>query len=132
LAASVLIIDDDQGVTDSFARILRLEGHQVRTAATGAAGLQQAEACHPDAIIVDLQMPLVDGAEFLRQLRARPTLKETPVAIVTGNYFLEDATAVELNELGAKLLYKPLWLEDLVSLTNKLLDSRPPTGNTVS
>jgi CheY-like chemotaxis protein len=121
MPASVLIIDDDQGVTDSFARILRLEGHEVQTAATGAAGLERAEACQPDAIIVDLQMPIVDGAEFLRQLRTRPGLKSTPVAIVTGNYFLEDATALELRELGARLLYKPLWLEDLVSLANKLL-----------
>src|SRR5438094_9316503 len=92
--AKILIVDDDEGVTQTFARMLRLEGYQVRTAVSAEKGLQEAEQSHPDAIILDLRMPLVDGLGFLRELRARGEHSETPVAIVTGDYFLEDRKSV--------------------------------------
>jgi len=66
----ILIVDDDEGVTTTFARMLRLEGYQVHTAATAEKGLAEAEQNHPDAIILDMRMPLVDGLGFLRRLRA--------------------------------------------------------------
>src|SRR5206468_10583429 len=116
-----LIVDDDEGVTQTFARMLRLEGYQVRTAVSAEKGLQEADQSHPDAIILDLRMPLVDGLGFLRRLRSRDDHHTTPVAIVTGDYFLDDAVSTELRELGAELRFKPLWLEDLVGLARNLL-----------
>ena len=100
--------------------MLRLEGYQVRTAVTAESGLKEAEESHPDAIILDLRMPLVDGLGFLRRLRATD-LRRTPVAIVTGDYFLDDALATELRQLGAELRFKPMWLEDLVGLARNLV-----------
>ena len=120
-ASKILIVDDDEGVTQTFARMLRLEGYQVRTAINAENGLREAEVCHPDAIILDLRMPLVDGLGFLRRLRAHDEQREVPVAIVTGDYFLDDAVSTELRELGAELRFKPLWLEDLVGLARNLL-----------
>jgi two-component system OmpR family response regulator len=120
----ILIVDDDEGVTQTFARMLRLEGYQVRTAMTAEKGLAEAEQNHPDAIILDLRMPLVDGLGFLRRLRAQDAQRSVPVAIVTGDYFLDDTVSNELRELGAELRFKPLWLEDLVGLTRNLLRSR--------
>src|SRR5207237_10613879 len=93
--SKILIVDDDEGVTQTFARMLRLEGYQVRTAVSAEKGLQEAEQSHPDAIILDLRMPLVDGLGFLRQLRSHDDQRKTPVAIVTGDYFLDDAIATE-------------------------------------
>ena len=119
--SKILIVDDDEGVTQTFARMLRLEGYQVRTAVSAEKGLAEAESHHPDAIILDLRMPLVDGLGFLRRLRAHDDQRETPVAIVTGDYFLDDTVSTELQELGAELRFKPLWLEDLVGLTRTLL-----------
>jgi DNA-binding response OmpR family regulator len=66
-------------------------------------------------------MPLVDGLGFLRSLRATATERTIPVAIVTGDYFLDDAVSNELRELGAELRFKPMWLEDLVGLARNLL-----------
>ena len=120
-SSKILIVDDDEGVTQTFARMLRLEGYQVRTAVSAEKGLIEAEQSHPDAIILDLRMPLVDGLGFLRRLRARNEHSTTPVAIVTGDYFLDDAVSAELRELGAELRFKPLWLEDLVGLARNLL-----------
>jgi DNA-binding response OmpR family regulator len=120
-ASRILIVDDDEGVTQTFARMLRLEGYQVRTAVSAETGLLEAEEGHPDAIILDLRMPLVDGLGFLRRLRARAHNRLVPVAIVTGDYFLDDTVSTELRELGAELRFKPLWLEDLVGLARNLL-----------
>jgi two-component system response regulator PrrA len=122
-AATILIVDDDEGVTQTFARMLALEGFKVRTAFNAESGLRAAAEAHPNAIILDLRMPLVDGLGFLRQLRALAgqEASPTPVAIVTGDYFLDDAIASELRQLGAELRFKPLWLEDLVGLARNLL-----------
>ena len=120
----ILIVDDDEGVTQTFARMLRLEGYQVHTAVNAENGLKEAKRSRPDAIILDLRMPLVDGLGFLRQLRANEDQRFTPVAIVTGDYFLDDAISTELRELGAELRFKPLWLEDLVGLARNLLQSK--------
>jgi len=119
--ATILVVDDDEGVTQTFARMLRLEGYDVRTAMNAESGLREADRSHPDAIILDLRMPLVDGLGFLRRLRARGEQRDTPVAIVTGDYFLDDQVSAELRELGAELKFKPLWLEDLVGLARHLL-----------
>jgi len=119
----ILIVDDDPSVTETFERMLRLEGYHVVTALSAQAGLNQAERSNPQAIILDLRMPLVDGLQFLRTLRSRDGLAKMPVAIVTGDYFLDDAVARELESLGADVRFKPLWLEDLLALARHLLKS---------
>ena len=119
--AKILIVDDDEGVTQTFARMLRLEGYQAQTAVSAESGLVEAEESRPDAIILDLRMPLVDGLGFLRRLRAQEAQQTTPVAIVTGDYFLDESVSNELQQLGAELRFKPLWLEDLVGLARNLL-----------
>jgi len=120
-ATTILIVDDDEGVTQTFARMLTLEGYAVKTAFNAETGLKLANESLPDAIILDLRMPLVDGLSFLRRFRALDAEQTIPVAIVTGDYFLDDTVARELRELGAELRLKPLWLEDLVSLARNLL-----------
>src|SRR6188768_3134955 len=94
--SSILIVDDDEAVTQTFARMLELEGYAVRTAVNAEAGLQVASEHRPDAIILDLRMPLMDGLGFLRRLRGQDSQKSTPVAIVTGDYFLDEAVSTEL------------------------------------
>jgi DNA-binding response OmpR family regulator len=119
--STILIVDDDEGVTQTFARMLRLEGFEVHTALNAETGLRDAEEYHPDAIILDLRMPLMDGLGFLRRLREHDQQHLTPVAIVTGDYFLDDKVSAELRELGAELRFKPMWLEDLVGLARDLI-----------
>jgi DNA-binding response OmpR family regulator len=120
-SATILIVDDDEGVTTTFARMLSLEGYEVRTAETAEGGLREAENNRPDAIILDLRMPLIDGLGFLRRLRTQEQHRETPVVIVTGDYFLDEDISDEVQALGAELRFKPLWLEDLVKLARNLL-----------
>ena len=122
---TILIVDDDPSVTETFERMLLLEGYNVVTALNADVGLQRAAELRPDAIILDLRMPLVDGLQFLRKLRERPEHTRTPVAIVTGDYFLDEHVSSAVRSLHAQLRYKPLWLDDLVGLARNLLKSEP-------
>jgi DNA-binding response OmpR family regulator len=131
ITGNLLIVDDDEAVTQTFARMLMLEGHDVRTANSAEEGLRKAASSKLDAIILDMRMPLINGLGFLYRLRAREGADHhTPVVIVTGDYALEDDVAAELKFLGAEVRFKPLWLEDLVDLARSLLrggrDHRQP------
>jgi CheY-like chemotaxis protein len=117
----VLIVDDDTSVTNLFSRMLRLEGYEVWAAHTADEGLNLAQIHRPHAIILDLRMPLTSGLQVLRAIRAIPGLTQTPVAIVTGDYYLADTQSQEIRALGAELRYKPLWLDELVTLARELL-----------
>ena len=124
-APRVLIVDDDISVTGTFSRMLRLEGYEVWAALSADEGLTLAQTHRPYAVILDLRMPLTSGLQFQRAIRAIPGLTNTPVAIVTGDYYLDDAQSSEIRSLGAELRYKPLWLEELVTLARDLLSVTP-------
>jgi DNA-binding response OmpR family regulator len=120
---TILIVDDDVSVADTFARMLKLEGFSVATAVSAEAGLELADNVLPDAIILDMRMPITNGLQFLRQIRSRPHLVDVPVAIVTGDYFLSESIQYELKALGAAIRFKPLWLEDLLALARTLVSA---------
>src|SRR6266566_5084318 len=123
-APRLLIVDDDLSTTQTFAQILTMEGYDVRTAATAESGLREVEAAPPDAIILDLRMPFINGLGLLYRLRAAETDRRTPVVIITGDQCLEDAVIDELRGLGAEVKFKPLWLEDLIDVARSLVQAR--------
>jgi DNA-binding NtrC family response regulator len=127
MTASILFVDGDEGVRDTFAHTLRLEGYEVRTAPNAELGLHAIEARRTDAIILDLRMPMINGLGFLYRLRAQDSYRKTPVAIITGDHCVKDALATEMQELGAELFFKPLWVEDIVDLTRGLLQKANPS-----
>ena len=118
---TILIVDDDRSVAETFARMLKLEGFNVATALSAEAGLELADNIRPSAIILDMRMPITNGLQFLRLVRAKPHLADVPVAIVTGDYFLPDPLQLEISSLGASLKFKPMWLEDLIELAKTLV-----------
>ena len=118
---TILIVDDDRSVADTFARILKLEGFEVAAAMSAEAGLEIADNVAPDAIILDMRMPITNGLQFLRMIRTKPHLVEVPVAIVTGDYFLADPIQNELRSLGASIRFKPMYLEDLLTLARTMV-----------
>lgn len=120
----LLIVDDDDATSQTFARILTLEGFDVRTAASAESGLRELENCRPDAVILDLRMPHINGLGLLYRMRACEPGRELPVAIVTGDQCIDDAVMNELRDLGAEVKFKPLWIEDLVDVARSLIASR--------
>jgi two-component system response regulator MprA len=119
---TVLIVDDDPGVTQTFARMLTLGGYDVLTALDATSGLREIEQVHPDAVLLDLRMPRVDGLAFLRLLRAQEAQRRTPVGVITGDYALPETVHRELCALDATVHYKPLWIDDLLDITRRLLE----------
>jgi two-component system chemotaxis response regulator CheY len=121
--ATVLIVDDDAEVTNTFSKMLRLSGYQVRAAGDPERGLQETLTGSVDAIILDLRMPLFDGVDFLRRLRSDPARRGLPVAIVTGDYLIDEHVMSEILALDARVVFKPLWLDDLVGLAESLVEA---------
>jgi CheY-like chemotaxis protein len=119
--ARVLIVDDDQAVREMFAQLLRREGHSVRTAGDAAAALEEVACWHPDAILLDYRMPLINGMGFLYRLRAQASDSDTPVAIITGAGDLQGALSTECAALGAAVYFKPIRSDDLKAIAQALL-----------
>jgi len=120
--ATVLIIEDDPGATTVFKQILTMNGYDVYVAPDAESGLLEVQRVNPSAVLLDLHLPMADGVEFLRQLRESVPAARMPIAVVTGDYFVEEAVAEELQQLGAQVHFKPLWEDDLLRLVHGLLD----------
>ena len=103
----VLVIDDDPAMNRLIGMALRLHGFDVASASNGVAGLDTLDATHPDVIILDLEMPLMDGRTFFRELRARGD--QTPVLIASA--YGARAAALELHAEG--YIAKPFHPDDL-------------------
>jgi DNA-binding response OmpR family regulator len=125
----ILIVDDDETVLQTFAKALSLEGFDVRTAASPLVGLQEVEETSPDVILLDLRMPFINGVGFLYRLRALREHRHIPVAIITGDSCIDDPAMVELHDLDAEVCFKPMWIDEVVTLTRSLL-ARPRTAET--
>jgi urea ABC transporter urea binding protein len=114
-AAIVLVIDDDPDARDLITRCLSKQGFQVKSSASGQAGLQLAKELRPDAITLDVMMPSMDGWAVLSALKIDPDLADIPVIMLT---FLDDKN--QGLELGAaEYLNKPLDYKVFAALLSK-------------
>ena len=80
----ILIVDDSSDCRDSLAAMLQLDGNEVRTAPDGAAALEIAASFEPEIVLLDLRMPVMDGYEAARRLRAQPHGRDAILIAVTG------------------------------------------------
>ena len=80
----LLVVDDNQDAADSFAMLLRLQGHEVRVAHSGPAALEMTKDYAPDVVFLDIGMPGMDGYEVARRLRQQPGLEKVVLAALTG------------------------------------------------
>lgn len=94
--ARILCIDDEPGVVELIGLILKPQNIQVDGANSGAEGLQAMRQDPPDAVLLDIMMPEMDGWEVYKQMRADADLKKIPVIIVTArNSSFEEVIARE-------------------------------------
>lgn len=110
--ATILVIDDDDLVSRTLQRALRMYHHQVMTANSGIEGLQLARRHRPDLFILDIMMPGVDGYQVCRQIRGDPLLKDLPVLFLTAK--AKDEDKIEGFRAGADdYLVKPFNMQEL-------------------
>ena len=113
--ATVLVIDDDPNARDLMTRCLSKQGFRVQSSASGEGGLLLAKQLQPDAIILDVMMPSMDGWAVLSALKADPDLADIPVIMIT---YLDDKN--QGLELGAaEYLRKPLDYKRFAALLSK-------------
>ena len=114
---TILIADDDRGITEMLRRTLMYEGYQVVMAATGREALAQAAARRPDLVVLDWMMPDLDGLAVARRLRE---VDDTPILMLTARDAVEDR--VEGLDRGADdYLVKPFAPNELIARIRALL-----------
>jgi two-component system response regulator MprA len=117
----ILVVDDDPAVRSSLDRALRLEGYEVETAADGPAALQVLSLGSPDAVVLDLGLPGLDGLAVCRRLRSAGD--DTPVLMLTARDAVDDR--VQGLDAGADdYLVKPFALAELLARLRALLRRR--------
>lgn len=120
--ASVLIVEDDPIAMETYVHALKAERYDVRAASDAESGLTEIASTTPAAVLLDLHLPVADGVEFLRRLRATAHA-HLPVAVMTGDYQVEERVVYDLEMLGAHLYFKPLWVEDIIRIVHELVPS---------
>ncbi|MEU8243702.1 response regulator transcription factor [Actinoplanes missouriensis] len=114
----ILVVEDDAAVRDSLARTLRFEGYQVESAGDGHAALDAVRAGEPDAVILDVNMPGMDGLEACRRMRADGVV--LPVLMLTARDTVGDRVA-GLDAGADDYLVKPFALQELLARIRALL-----------
>ena len=114
-ARRILVVDDNVDAAKSLALLLRLTGHEVRTAHDGAAALEAARAQAPDVVLLDIGLPRMDGLEVARRMREDLGLKGVVLVALTGYGQDEDRRRSEAAGFNAHLV-KPIDLDLLVDL----------------
>jgi two-component system, OmpR family, response regulator len=114
----VLVVDDEATLADLLSMALRYEGWQVRSAGSGMAAVRVAKEFEPDAVVLDIMLPDLDGLEVLRRLRGvRP---DVPVLFLTARDAVEDRVA-GLTAGGDDYVTKPFSLEEVVARLRALM-----------
>jgi CheY-like chemotaxis protein len=88
--AKILLVEDNEMNRDMLSRRLERKGHSVSLANDGAEGLSKARSDSPDLILMDMSLPVIDGWEATRQLKADETLRHIPVIALTAHAMASD------------------------------------------
>lgn len=114
---TILIVEDDSNISELLHLYLEQEGYYIETAQDGADGLRAFKRVHPDLVLLDLMMPVMDGTQMIRELR---TFSKTPVIVLTAKGEVFDK--VSLLELGADdYITKPFEMREVIARIRAVL-----------
>lgn len=118
-APVILVIDDEATIVDLLRELLASEGYTVLVASTGQAGLAQALDAHPDVIVTDVMMPVMDGHALCRRLRADARTTTIPLIAMSAAYRPQADAAFDA------VIAKPFDLSTFLALIQAQLDGHP-------
>jgi CheY-like chemotaxis protein len=115
----ILLIDDDHGTLDLL-EVYLYEDYEIITALNGFEGLNKSIEFHPDFILTDIMMPVMDGIKFLNTLRKRPETAAIPVIAVTS--FVKKINSKSLLNMGFNgVVFKPLKREAILEVIQNVI-----------
>src|SRR5213080_4801635 len=121
----VLVVEDDAEIGGALRRSLRLEGYDVRLAEDGVAALEESALFEPDAVVLDLGLPRLDGIDVCQRLRDS---SDVPILMLTARDGV-DARVTGLDSGADDYLVKPFDRQELLARLRALLRRRPPRGS---
>jgi CheY-like chemotaxis protein len=122
--AKIAVIDDDRFIRYLLDMHLRKAGYEVFTAEDAVAAGRVILECKPDVVLCDVDMPFMDGYEFVSALRADPATRHIPVIFLTVNKNVGERA----KELGAGHLLKPVMLDELLQTVAQFAPPARPAG----
>ena len=128
--ASILIVDDDRDLAEAIAHTLQAEGYEARVALNGREGLDRIYERRPDLILLDVEMPILDGPAMLRRLESQATAPERFAVVLV-------SAVPDIAEMAAALsvrhqLRKPFTLEALLGTVARALEEIRATAGGVT
>ena len=124
MAATILVVDDDTSIVHLLKENLEQEGYRVLIGYDGQSALQQARSSKPNLIILDINMPLINGLKALEYLRGLEETKKIPILFLSGESSAKVAPTLS-SASRVSHVKKPIDLDDLNSLVRQLLEEFP-------
>jgi CheY-like chemotaxis protein len=121
----ILIVEDHSDIRRLMAFFLERTGYDVIEAETGLAAIEQANATHPDLIMMDLGLPDITGNEATARLKLDPSTKHIPVIVITAYYGNAPLVESALAAGACEVLSKPVALRTLEDTLRRLLMTTP-------
>ncbi len=119
----VLVVDDEHSQAEVLTMLLSLEGFEVAVATNGRDALAQLDRVQPDLIVTDYMMPVMNGGEMAKLVRAAPQHAKVPIVMTSAN---EARQVAQHSEHYDAFLRKPYLWDDLFAIIGRLL--APPKG----
>jgi PAS domain S-box-containing protein len=126
--ATILVVDDLSANREVLVVLLGHQGHRLIEAADGREGLETVQREHPDLVITDVLMPVMDGYELVRQLRLDPSTSRIPVVFYTAHYGEREARALALSSGVSYVLTKPAESQEVLTIVGRVLSGKSETG----
>jgi len=118
---AVVVVDDEPPIVDVVCDVLEDEGFHTVPCSHGREAFPCIRREHPQLVILDIQMPEVDGITVFQQMRADPVTAEIPVIFFTANAHLLDLHLPNFRAMGASLLPKPFDVNKLITLVEQAI-----------
>src|SRR5262249_20739513 len=115
----ILIIEDDEYSREALEHLLDAEGCETESADGGVSGYRAARRFRPDVIVLDLNLPDIDGQRVLRKLRGNRVLGEVPIIVITG--YSRDAIPAEVSSSADFCITKPASFDNVIQAVFNLL-----------
>lgn len=123
MSRSVLIVDDEPRITAALMTRLESVGFVVYHAINGLAGIEAASLYEPDAILLDIRMPDIDGYETCSRIRRMPRLSKTPIIFLSAN--VQDEAILKANAAGGdRFISKPYESSTILKAIDELIEGR--------